>query len=93
MPPSPTWYRGHADIATFLAERVFTTPWQFSQLRVSGQPAMVGYRCDPESGRYELHALNVFTLEGERIAAITAFLDPGVLARLGLSRELPPPDR
>ncbi len=43
---------------------------------------MVGRRRDPESGRDELRALTVLTFEGELIAAITAFLGPGVLARL-----------
>lgn len=93
MPPLPAWYRGRADIATFIAERVFATPWRFSELRVSGQPAMIGHRRDPDSGRYEFGALNVFTLDGDRIAAMTAFLDPELLARLRLPREVPAPDR
>jgi hypothetical protein len=37
---------------------------------------MAGARPDPDTGRYELSALNVFTLEGEKVAALTAFLHP-----------------
>jgi hypothetical protein len=47
----------------------------------SGQPAMVGRRRNPDSGRYELGALTVLTFEGELIAAVTAFIGPGVLGR------------
>ena len=42
---------------------------------------MVGHRRDPESGRYELRVLVVFTFEDELIAAVTAFLGAGVLGR------------
>ena len=42
---------------------------------------MVGRRRNPDSGRDELGVLAVFTFEGELVAAITAFLGPGVLGR------------
>jgi RNA polymerase sigma-70 factor (ECF subfamily) len=93
MPPMAVCYRGRGDIAVFISERVFETSWQFSPLRVSGQPAMVGYRRDPDSGSYRFGALNVFTFDGGRIAAMTAFLDPAVLAPFGLPEEVPAPDR
>jgi RNA polymerase sigma-70 factor (ECF subfamily) len=93
MPPLAVCYRGHADIAIFISEQVFENPWQFSALRVSGQPAMVGYRRDPDSGRYPFGALNIFTFDGGRISAMTAFLDPAVLAPFGLPEEVPAPDR
>ena len=76
MPPLPTWFRGKDDIAAFLTARVFRSTWRFEVTSASGQPAMVGRRRDPDSGRYELGPLTVFTFEGELIAAITAFLDP-----------------
>ena len=79
MPPLPTWFRGRDDIAAFLTARVFRSTWRFEATTASGQPAMVGRRRDPDSGRYELGVLTVLTFEGELIAAITAFLGPGVL--------------
>ena len=74
MPPLPTWFRGRDDIAAFLTARVFRSSWRFEVTSASGQPAMVGHRRDPDSGRYELRVLTVFTFEGELITAITTFL-------------------
>jgi RNA polymerase sigma-70 factor (ECF subfamily) len=86
MPPLPTWFRGKDDIAAFVTAllegaRTSGATWRFEVTSASGQPAMVGRRRNPESGGYELGALTVFAFEGELIAAVTAFLGPGVLAR------------
>jgi hypothetical protein len=53
---------------------------------------MVGRRRNPDSGRYELRALTVLTFEGELIAAMTAFLGPGVLGRFSAGGD-PAPHR
>ena len=86
MPPLPTWFRGRDDIAAFItdlleAARAAGATWRFEVTIASGQPAMIGYRRNPDSGRSELSLLAVLTFEGERIAAVTAFLGPGVLGR------------
>jgi RNA polymerase sigma-70 factor, ECF subfamily len=81
MPPLPTWFRGRDDIAAFLTARVFRSAWRFEVTSAGGQPAFLGRRRDPDSGAYELRALTVVTLEGELIAALTAFLGEGVLGR------------
>jgi RNA polymerase sigma-70 factor, ECF subfamily len=87
MPPLPTWFRGRDNIGAFIgalleqARRVGAT-WRFDVTRAGGQPAMVGHRRNPESGVYELGVLAVLTFEGELIAAVTAFIGPGVLGRL-----------
>jgi RNA polymerase sigma-70 factor, ECF subfamily len=81
MPPLPTWLRGSDDIAAFLTARIFRWTWRFEVASASGQPAMVGYRRNPASGRDELGVLTVCTFEGERITAITAFIGAGVLGR------------
>jgi RNA polymerase sigma-70 factor, ECF subfamily len=82
MPPLPTWFRGKDDIAAFLAGRVFRSSWRFEASSAGGQPAMVGYRRDRESGRDRLDVLVVVAFEGELVAAITAFIGPGVLGRI-----------
>ena len=86
MPPLPAWFAGREAVGTFVRERVFATPWHFRLTSASGQPAMVGWQGDPVTGAYGLGALNVLTLtpDGDRVAALTAFLDPAVHARLGL---------
>jgi len=93
MPPLPAWFRGREDIRTFIATRIFATPWRFVALRAGGHPAMAGYQLDADSRRYRLAALNVLTFRGDEVAALTAFLDPSVLARFGLPQELPPDER
>jgi RNA polymerase sigma-70 factor (ECF subfamily) len=82
MPPLPTWFRGKDAIAAFITERVFRSTWRFDATSASGQPAMVGYRRDRESGRDRLDVVVVLTFEGELVAAITAFIGTGVLARI-----------
>jgi RNA polymerase sigma-70 factor (TIGR02960 family) len=86
MPPLPAWFAGREDVGTFVRERVFATPWRFRLASASGQPAMVCYQGDPATGVFGLGAFNVLTLTpgGDRVAAITAFLDPAVHARLAL---------
>ena len=76
MPPLPTWFRGRDDIAAFLTARVFRSTWRFEVASAGGQPAMVGRRRDPGSGRWVPGPLTVLTFEGELIGALTAFLDP-----------------
>jgi RNA polymerase sigma-70 factor, ECF subfamily len=82
MPPLPTWFRGKDDIAAFLTGRVFRSTWRFEATSAGGQPAMAGYRHDRESGHDRLDVLVVLAFEGELVAAITAFIGPGVLARV-----------
>ena len=85
MPPLPTWFRGRDDIAAFM-ERIFRSTWRFELTSAGGQPALLGRRPDRDGGPYELRALTVLTFEGERIAAMTAFLGPGVLERFRPAR-------
>jgi ketosteroid isomerase-like protein len=92
MPPLPTWFWGKDDIAAFITGRIFRSTWRFEVTTASAQPAMAGRRRNPDSGRYELGALTVFTFEGEQIAAITAFLGPAVLGRFHPGEPLRPAD-
>jgi RNA polymerase sigma-70 factor, ECF subfamily len=86
MPPLPTWFRGRDDIASFMtafldAARTSGATWRFEVTRAGGQPAMIGRRRNPATGRHELGALTVLTFEGELVAAVTTFLGRGVLRR------------
>ena len=85
MPPFELWLRGTDDIGRFLAamrgegghDRVVT-------LAANGCPALAVYRPNPESGDLEAFSIHVLECAGERIAAIHAFLDPGLFAVFGL---------
>jgi RNA polymerase sigma-70 factor, ECF subfamily len=89
MPPIPEWYRGHEAIAAFLRDGPFKVQWRHRQARVNGQLAVGCYILDEETGRYEAHVVDVLTLDGTTIAAVTAFVDRSVFARFGLPGALP----
>ena len=57
--------------------------------RANTQPAFGVYRTDPHSRIAHARGLLVLTLAGNRITAITQFIDTSVLPRFGLPRTLP----
>ncbi len=91
MPPTTLEYQGRSVIASFLREN---TSWRRGQryrlvpTRANTQPAFATYRTDAHAPIAHATGLVVLTLEGERIAAITQFLDPSILSRFGLPRTL-----
>jgi RNA polymerase sigma-70 factor (ECF subfamily) len=88
MPPIPTWFRGQASIATFLAREPFRTPWRHVATEASGQPAVASYMWDDERGCYVAMALDVLTLRGAAIESVVGFLDGIHITRLGLPASL-----
>ncbi len=89
MPPYPTWYRGRADIAAFLLRGPMRERWRLVPVRANGQVAFGCFRWDAAAGGYTAHSLDVVTLDGPRVAHVTAFLDDAVLDRFGLPQALP----
>jgi RNA polymerase sigma-70 factor, ECF subfamily len=87
-----TWYRGHGQIAAFLADGPLSGRWDWRHVATvaNGQPAVAGYTRELGQERHRLRSLDVLTLDGERIAEVTAFLDPAALSRFGLPGELSP---
>jgi RNA polymerase sigma-70 factor (ECF subfamily) len=78
-------------IASFLRENVTWRRGQRYRLmptRANTQPAFATYRTDPHAPIAHATGLVVLTLEGERIAAITQFLDTSILSRFGFPRTL-----
>jgi RNA polymerase sigma-70 factor (TIGR02960 family) len=91
MPPSPLEYQGRAAIATFLREIANwrgERRYQLIATRANTQPAFACFRDDEHTRVAHAVGLLVLTLEGERIAAITNFIDSSVLPRFGLPRTL-----
>jgi RNA polymerase sigma-70 factor (TIGR02960 family) len=84
MPPLPVWFAGRDDIGTFLAERVFATPWRFALVRANAQFAIACYRDEHATGDFRVGSLSVLRLDGERVAEIMAFLDPATHEAFGL---------
>jgi hypothetical protein len=91
MPPAPHQYQGAAAIASFLrASAAWRAGRRFRLVatRANTQPA---FGCYLEDGRAPVAGaagLVVLTLDGDRISAVTRFLEVAVLERFGLPRTL-----
>lgn len=89
MPPARHEYQGPAAIASFLrAGATWRDGRRFRLVatRANGQLAFGLYLSEAQAPIGHPAGLMVLTLEGDRISAITRFLDDGVLPRFGLPR-------
>lgn len=85
MPPFELWLHGVDDIRRFLAAmRGEAGHDQVVTLGANGCPALAVYRPNRESGDMEAFGIHVLECDAGRIAAIHAFLDPGLFAVFGL---------
>jgi RNA polymerase sigma-70 factor (ECF subfamily) len=89
MPPLPSWYRGPAAITDFLVELPLRHRWRHLPVRANGQQAVACYIWDEQAGAFAGHVIDVLTLRGDRIAAVTAFIDEDLFSRFGLPETLP----
>ena len=94
MPPYIDWFQGHQALRAWLVRDPLKMGWRHQVVQANGQLAVAGYLLDSESGRYVGHVIDVLTLDGDKIAAVTAFLLDGsnateTLASYGLPPELP----
>jgi RNA polymerase sigma-70 factor (TIGR02960 family) len=91
MPPEPLEYQGHVAIAGFIRNRTDRRggrPLRLVPTRANGRPAFGCYLPAPPAAIARPYGLMVLTLEGDAIAAITWFADPGVFQHFGLPRTL-----
>jgi RNA polymerase sigma-70 factor (TIGR02960 family) len=91
MPPATLEYQGHDAIAAFLTDGARWRGGRAYQLlptSANGQPAFGSYLQDEHADIFRGHGLIVLTLEGDRISAITRFIDNSVLAHFGFPRTL-----
>jgi RNA polymerase sigma-70 factor (ECF subfamily) len=87
MPPLPEYYRGLAEIRGFLLEGPTTRRWRHVPARANGQLAVGGYMWDGD--RFAPYVIDVLTLDGSRITAITAFIDGSLFPSFSLPDVLP----
>lgn len=91
MPPLPHWYHG-LDTVTEFAVRVPLTScgsWRHRATSANGQPAIGAYLWDDPTGLHRAWSINVLTLRGDRIAAITSFIGAEHFQPFGLPDSLP----
>ena len=88
MPPLPAWYQGQDAISRFLLAGPFTVRWRHLVTHANGQPAVGCYVWDEGIGAYVAEVLDVLTLNGEQITAVTAFIDSSLFPRFHLPSQL-----
>jgi RNA polymerase sigma-70 factor (ECF subfamily) len=88
MPPVALWYRGRDAIAIFLAKWALKERWRLVSTRANGQPAFGTYSWDAKRRRYVATGVDVLTLRGAQVEAVTAFVTPEVVRHFGLPDEL-----
>jgi RNA polymerase sigma-70 factor, ECF subfamily len=74
MPPTATWFCGRESIRQFLLQYPLTERWRHHPTRANGQLAVGCYLFDEANQRYAPAVIDVLTLQGDKIAAVTAFL-------------------
>jgi RNA polymerase sigma-70 factor (TIGR02960 family) len=92
MPPATLEYQGRAAIAGFLRQSARYRGERGTVLlptRANGQPAFGRYLPGERPDVFRLHGIVVLTMEGDRISAITNFIDSGLSSPFALARTLP----
>ena len=87
MPPLPMWLRGPHDIGQSIRDMVLTDDargaYRLVRIDASGLPAFATYRRG-DDGAFAAVSIQVVSISGDRIDAVTAFLDPGLFRAFGL---------
>ncbi|HEY6593069.1 MAG TPA: sigma factor-like helix-turn-helix DNA-binding protein, partial [Asanoa sp.] len=92
MPPAPLEYQGLEVIADFLrvvAFRSGTRRYRLVPTSANGQPAYGCYVYDHDAPVGHAHGILVLTLDGDRVSALTRFVDNSTLPYFGLPRTMP----
>jgi RNA polymerase sigma-70 factor, ECF subfamily len=104
MPPHPMWFRGHQALRQFLVRYPFSQRWRHRPAQANGQLAVGCYIYDTGLDRYVPAVIDVLTLRGDKISAVTGFMStatfehppdsgwitgPDLFARFGLPLEPP----
>jgi RNA polymerase sigma-70 factor (ECF subfamily) len=89
MPPLPEWYAGHEAIVGFLERGPMRRRWRHLATQANGQLAVGCYMWNDDSETYAAQVIDVLALRGDRIAAITAFVEPAFFPAFGLPPEYP----
>ena len=89
MPPYPTWYRGRADIRTFLLRVPLAEGrrWRAVPVRANGQLAFgfYGHDVGDPPARLVAHGIQVVALDDSGLVSdVTTFLEPSLFRRFGL---------
>ncbi|WP_246486085.1 sigma-70 family RNA polymerase sigma factor [Kribbella qitaiheensis] len=86
MPPLGHWYDGIEAVRDFATTIPLTLcpSWRHIPVTVNGQVAIAGYLGETADSEHLPWSIDVLTFDGEKIAAVTSFVDPTVFPLLGL---------
>jgi RNA polymerase sigma-70 factor (ECF subfamily) len=91
MPPMPEWFAGRAAVRGFFAwawEPAGPGPFRLLETRANAQPAFGLYGRAADGDGYTPQAIQVLTLDGDRIARLHGFVRPDLFAVFGLPARL-----
>jgi RNA polymerase sigma-70 factor (ECF subfamily) len=76
MPPLATWWSGRESIGRWLARHPLNGQWEWRHVatRASGQLGVGTYTWHADAGAFLPFSIDVLTLQGDRIAAVTSFI-------------------
>ncbi len=89
MPPLTNWYRGLEALRGFLSLGPIPERWRHVPTHANGQAAVGCYMWEEAAGAFQYFCVDVLTLRGDRIAGVTAFIDPEGYRRFDLPAEVP----
>ena len=91
MPPIPAAFVGHRAIRAFLADEILDGSvgrWRGMSTAANGAPAVALYGRGADGHAFV--GIQLLTLDGDRLARITAFMDPALAERFSLPTHLAP---
>ena len=91
MPPLAEWYMGRVAIGEFFSWSTGPTgygPYRLVPTRANGSVAFGIYGAGPGGPASTAQILSVLLIDGDRIAAITSFLNPGLFRYFDLPQSL-----
>ena len=90
MPPWASWFNGLDAITVFLRDEALNgATWRHVITHANGQPAVGCYILEGDADRYLPAVIDVLTLDGDRIASVTAFVSPAIFPWFALPESLP----
>lgn len=89
MPPQIRWFHGIDDIVGGFLEKSISLGWRHIPVRSNGQLAVACYLWDARVRIYRARVFDVLTFRGDRIQAVTSFIDAALFSRFALAAELP----
>ncbi len=92
MPPFPAWYQGRLGIRTVVSTTILAGDargrFRLLPTRANAQPAFAWYQRDEAGGVYRAFAIQVLMVDGDLLADITTFANPGLFRHFKLPLEL-----